>query len=182
MGMAVPTYWTAEMVRQLPDDGRRSEVVHGELLVTPAPRFDHQLLVSRLALALGGFLEREPVGIVLTSPADISWGRDVLVQPDVFVVSREEARSRDWSRIRTLLLVIEVLSPGTARADRFTKRHRYQEAGVPRYWVVDGDGQRVEVWTPAAELPVIETERVVWHPAGASEAFTLDLAEVFRAV
>lgn len=182
MGMAVPTYWAAEMVRQLPDDGRRYEVVHGELLVTPAPRFDHQLLVSRLALALGGYLEREPVGIVLTSPADISWGRDVLVQPDVFVVSREEAKGRDWSRIRTLLLVIEVLSPGTARADRFTKRRRYQEASIPLYWIVDGEGQRVEVWTPAAEVPVIETERVTWHPAGASEAFTLELAGVFRAV
>ena len=182
MGMAVPTYWTAEMVRQLPDDGRRHEVVHGELLVTPAPRFDHQLLVSRLALALGGYLEREPVGIVLTSPADISWGRDVLVQPDVFVVSGEEAKSRDWSRIRTLMLVIEVLSPGTARADRFTKRRRYQEASIPLYWIVDGEGQRVEVWTRAAEVPVIETERVMWHPAGAAEALTLELAEVFRAV
>ena len=39
MGMAAPTYWTAEMVRQLPDDGNRYEVVYGELLVTPAPRW-----------------------------------------------------------------------------------------------------------------------------------------------
>src|SRR2546422_499286 len=38
MGMAAPTYWTAEMVRQLPDDGNRYEVVYGELLVTPACR------------------------------------------------------------------------------------------------------------------------------------------------
>jgi hypothetical protein len=52
MGMAAPTYWTAEMVRQLPDDGNRYEVVRGELLVTPSPRFDHQLLVSRLAVAI----------------------------------------------------------------------------------------------------------------------------------
>lgn len=182
MGMAVPTYWTAEMVRQLPDDGKRYEVVYGELLVTPAPRFDHQLLVSRLALALGRYLEREPVGIVLTSPADISWGRDVLVQPDVFVVTTEEARTREWSRIRSLLLVAEVLSPGTGRADRFAKRRRYQEAGVPAYWVVDGDGRRVEVWTPEAELPVIETARLTWRPDGAAEAFTLELAELFRPV
>src|SRR5881398_1100629 len=91
MGMAAPTYWTAEMVRQLPDDGNRYEVVYGELLVTPAPRFDHQLLVSRLFLPLGNYLAHEPVGIVLTSPADISWGRDVLVQPDLFVVPFAEA-------------------------------------------------------------------------------------------
>ena len=182
MGMAAPTYWTAEMVRHLPDDGNRYEVVFGELLVTPAPRLDHQLLVSRLAVAIAKYLEQEPVGVMLTSPADISWGRDVLVQPDVFVVPREEAASHEWSRIRTLLLVVEVLSPSTARADRFTKRRRYQEAEVPWYWVVDGEEQRVEVWTPGAELPAIEAERLVWRPAGAGQPFTLALAELFRPV
>ena len=182
MGMAAPTYWTAEMVRQLPDDGNRYEVVHGELLVTPAPRFDHQLLVSRLAVAIAKYLEREPVGLMLTSPADISWAPDVLVQPDVFVIPRSEAASREWSRIRTLLLVAEVLSPSTARADRFTKRHRYQEAGVPLYWLVDGDEQCVEVWTPDAELPVIEKHQLVWFPVGAGQAFTLALEELFRPV
>ena len=182
MGMAAPTYWTAEMVRQLPDDGNRYEVVYGELLVTPAPRFDHQLLVSRVAVAIATYLEREPVGLMLTSPADISWGLDVLVQPDVFVIPHNEARTRDWSRIRSLLLVIEVLSPSTARADRFTKRHRYQHAGVPLYWIVNGEAQRVEVWTPDAELPTIESQRLVWHPAGAGQPFTLELADLFRPV
>ena len=182
MGMAAPTYWTAEMVRQLPDDGNRYEVVHGELLVTPAPRLDHQLLVTRASIALGNYLALEPVGIVLTSPADISWGRDVLVQPDVFVIPHDEARTHDWSRIRSLLLVVEVLSPSTARADRFTKRRRYQEAGVPLYWIVDGEEQRVEVWTPGAQLPVIESDRLVWHPAGAGQPFTLALADLFRPV
>ena len=182
MGMAAPTYWTAEMVRQLPDDGNRYEVVHGELLVTPAPRFNHQLLVTRIVVPIATYLAHEPVGIVLTSPADISWGRDVLVQPDVFVVTREEAKSREWTRIRSLLLVVEVLSPSSTRADRFTKRHRYQEAGVALYWIVNGAEQRVEVWTPESELPVIETERLVWHPVGAGQAFTLALAELFRPV
>ncbi len=37
MGMAVPLFYTAEMVRALPDDGKRYETVHGELLVSPAP-------------------------------------------------------------------------------------------------------------------------------------------------
>jgi Uma2 family endonuclease len=182
MGMAAPTYWTAEMVRRLPDDGNRYEVVYGELLVTPAPRFDHQLLVTRLTVAIGDYLAREPIGIVLTSPADISWGRDVLVQPDVFVVSPDEAKAREWSSIRSLLLVAEVLSPSTSRADRFTKRRRYQEAGVPVYWIVDGVEQRVEVWEGAADRPVIATERLVWTPAGAGRAFTLELTELFRPV
>lgn len=182
MGMAAPNYWTAEMVRQLPDDGNRYEVVYGELLVTPAPRFDHQLLVSRLFFALAKYLEQEPLGILLTSPADISWGRDVLVQPDVFVIPRAEAATRDWAQLRTLLVVVEVLSPSTTRADRFTKRRRYQEAGVPLYWIVDGDEQRVEVWTPDAELPVIKTDQLIWRPAGAGKTFSLPLAELFGPV
>src|SRR5882724_1070055 len=72
MGMAAPVYYTADMVRALPDDGNRYEVVYGELLVTPSPRPWHQVLVYRLSLAIGNYLERQPVGFVLSSPADIS--------------------------------------------------------------------------------------------------------------
>ncbi len=68
MGMPAPRYYTAEMVRDLPDDGNRYEVVYSELLVTPAPRLWHQVLVQRLTVALDGYLRTEPVGVVLTAP------------------------------------------------------------------------------------------------------------------
>jgi Uma2 family endonuclease len=71
MGMAAPVYYTAEMVRALPDDGNRYETVHGELLVTPAPKLWHQEIVMRLSRALADYLDRNPVGHVLTSTADI---------------------------------------------------------------------------------------------------------------
>ena len=48
MGMAAPIYYTADMVRALPGDGNRYETVHGELLVTPAPRLPHQHLLADL--------------------------------------------------------------------------------------------------------------------------------------
>jgi Uma2 family endonuclease len=182
MGMAAPLYYTADMVRALPDDGNRYEVVYGELLVTPSPRLWHQVLVQRLSQSLGNYLERERVGVLLNAPADISWGLDVLVQPDVFVAAVPEARTLTWNKVRTLLLVAEVLSPSTARADRFLKRLRYREAGVPLYWVVDGDEQSVEIWTPADDFPRVEREALVWHLAGVREPFTLALEELFRPV
>jgi Uma2 family endonuclease len=74
--------------------------------------------VHRLSLAIELYLRAEPVGQVLSSPADIFWGPDVLVQPDVFVVLVEEARMLSWSSMRTLLLVAEVLSPSSTRGDR----------------------------------------------------------------
>lgn len=182
MGMAAPTYYTADMVRALPDDGNRYEVVHGELLVTPAPRFWHQEIVRRLVLGLSAYTARESVGHVIASPADISWSGDVLVQPDVFVADLTEARTLDWSRMRHLLLAVEVLSPSSARADRFTKRRLYQEVGVPAYWIVDADHRFVEVWTPTATFPAVERDRVTWRPPGAGAPFVLGIAELFQPI
>jgi Uma2 family endonuclease len=182
MGMAAPIYYTAEMVRALPDDGNRYEVVHGELLVTPAPRLWHQEIIGRLLRALGDYLDHEVVGHVLASPADISWGPDVLVQPDLFVARLDQVRTLDWTRVTDLLLAIEVLSPASTRADRFTKRRLYQEQRIPVYWAVDGDERTVEVWTPDARFPTVERERLTWRPAGVERPFTLALADLFRPI
>ena len=180
MGMASPVYYTAEMVRDLPEDGNRYEVVAGELLVTPAPRAWHQILMIRLVRALGDYLDRHPVGQVLSSPADISWSPADLVQPDIFVVPMGEARTLDWAQMKRLMLVAEILSPTTARADRFTKRRLYQQAKVPLYWIVDGEQQRVEVWTPEGQTPDIVTRELVWRPESAVAALMLSLDDLFR--
>jgi Uma2 family endonuclease len=180
MRMAAPIYYTADMVRALPNDGNKYELVYGELLVTPAPRPWHEVIQVRLLNALADYLKVERVGQIFGPLGDISWDVDVLVSPDVFVVPLEQARTLDWSQMQDLILVAEILSPSTARYDRFTKRRRYQEAGVPLYWVVDGDERQVEVWTPGAVFPTVERERLLWQPAGATQSFTLPLAELFR--
>ncbi len=180
MGMVAPVYYTADMVRALPDDGKRYETVYGELLVTPAPRAWHQEVLQRLNRRLDDFLSESAVGPLFLSPADISWSHDTLVQPDLFVVDLEEARTMEWTEMQTLLLVIEVLSPTTARYDRFTKRRLYQEVHIPAYWIVDPDTRSLEVWTPHDELPQAERERAVWHPPSAAEPLVVDLHELFR--
>jgi len=183
MGMAAPTYYTADMVRQMPDDGNKYEVVHGELLVTPAPRLWHQVLAQRFSAALGEYLEHEPVGHVFATRSDISWGlEDVLVEPDVLVAPLDHVRTLDWAEIRHLLLAVEILSPSSVRYDRFTKRLLYQEHGVPLYWIVDGDAHSVELWRPEDRFPQIERERLVWHPVGAATPFNLELEELFKPI
>ena len=182
MGMPatlLPEFWTAEMVRALPDDGNRYETVHGELLVSPSPRMWHEIVVRRLGKALDRYLERETVGMVLYGKSDISWGPDSLVEPDLFVAPLNELRTLDWAKVQTLLLVAEVLSPSTQRHDRFTKRRLYQEVGIPLHWIVDADAHQVQVWTPGAVFPVIERERITWQPQGAASACTIELAELF---
>ncbi len=182
MPAALDRFYTREEVLAFPEDGNRYELVHGELLVTPAPRARHQRVAFRLARTLADWVERHHLGEVWLSPADISWGGvpDVLVQPDVFVAPPEVRRDADWIDITQLSLVIEVLSPTTARYDRFTKRRLYQEMRVPLYWLIDIDQRRAEVWTPEATFPVIETQSLAWQPAGASEAFILELATLLQ--
>lgn len=175
----VPEYFTAEMVRALPDDGNRYEVVRGELLVSPAPRLMHQLIHSRLFLGLGLYCEQHGHGRVMSSPADISWSEDSLVQPDLFVIPPDLMATRRWSDIRSLSLVVEILSPSTAKHDRFQKRKYYQENGVPTLWLVDGEKEHVEVWTPEALFPQVETVRLTWRPVERAAPLEIDVAALF---
>ena len=82
--------------------------------------------------------------------------------------------------MKNLLLVIEILSPSTARNDRFTKRRLYQEQHVPLYWIVDADQREVEVWRPDLEFPETESEQLVWRPRQAASPFALELDHLFK--
>ncbi len=180
MGLAAPVYWTADMVRKLPDDGRKYECVYGELLVSPAPRVWHETVVTRLLLSLTEYARHYQTYHVFGFRSDISWSVDTLVQPDVFVVPIEESLALSWDSMKRLQVAIEVLSPWSRRADRFTKRRLYQDVHVPTYWMVDADAHEVEVWTPEVRFPTVEHERVVWRPAGATIPCVIELAELFR--
>lgn len=176
--------WTAEAVRALPDDGKRYELIDGELVVTPAPRYAHQRAVLRLLLLFESWFREVPSLEVLMSPADISLGEDEILQPDVFVYATSDRHPvRDWRDISALLLVVEVLSPTTARYDRQLKRRRYQRAGVPEYWVVDLDARLIERWRPSDERPEILTNQLRWTPNPDQTAcLTIDLSSFFTQI
>lgn len=184
MGMPQATGgWTADMVRALPDDGQRYEVVDGELLVTPSPRHDHQRAVREIAFALHQYVERQGVGEVLFSPSDIELDSRSMVQPDVFVFGLLDGRiARGWNSGAPLLLVVEVLSPGTARADRTIKRKRYQRAGIPEYWIVDLDDRVIEVWRPGDSRAAAVAHTLEWRPRAAGDVFSLYLPDFFAKV
>ena len=176
--------WTAQMVRALPDDRNRFEVIDGELFVTPAPSWTHQRAVGELLVRIATYLRGQTWGEVVTSPADISFHEDMLVQPDLFVVpiGSDKRRVRHWPDIRALLLAVEVLSPSTARADRQVKRRLYQREGVAEYWIIDLDARVVERWRPEDDRPEILTTTLTWQPQLAAAPFELDLVEFFDGV
>lgn len=178
-----PVRWTRAMLEALPDDGQRHEIIDGVHYVTPSPAARHQFVVTRLLVELALWLERHPVGWVLTSPSDIELADDTIVQPDVLVLPRTSERPpRDWKSAGLPILAIEVLSPSTRSRDRIVKRLRYQRAGIAEYWIVDFESRLVERWRPADERPEIMTATLRWHPAGASAPLDIGLAPIFDAV
>jgi Uma2 family endonuclease len=179
MGMpALAVYVTAAEVLALPPALGRQEAVHGELLVTPAPRKPHQRIVWRLARLLEPYVAAWDLGEVFGLPVDLVFGPDSVVEPDVVVLKRGQERV-ELTALSAALLVIEVVSPSSARQDRFSKRRLYQEAGIPAYWIVDAESELVEVWTPDAAFPEIIRDTIRWHPPGAGEDFILQLAGLF---
>jgi Uma2 family endonuclease len=175
--------WTREQVLALPDDGKRYELVDGELLVSPSPRPLHQLAVAVLYDRLRPYVRAHRLGTLLFSPADLDLRSGQLLQPDLFVLQPFANRPlREWTEAGTPLLVVEVLSPSTARFDRLTKRRRYQRSGIPTYWIVDLDARLVEVWTPADEAPAIIDGALGWQPDRDVAGLSIDLEECFREI
>lgn len=184
--MPMPTAtqrWTADEVRALPRRGRHHEVVDGALLVNPPPSWDHQAAVLELAMRLRAYLRECVAGAVLVAPAAVAFDSFTLVEPDVLVVPLVDGRRpRNWEAVGRLLLVAEVVSPGSARADRVVKRRLYQRQGVDEYWVVDIHARLVERWRPADERPEVLTERLEWRPQMEHPSLVLDLPAYFAEV
>lgn len=183
-GMAMPDTagrWTREMVLALPDDGQRYELFDGQLLVTPAPVPRHQLAVQALADRLSPYIRSHRIGFLLTSPADLDLGGDQLSQPDLFVLPALPPDRLSWRGTPNPVLVVEVLSPGSARGDRLVKRRRFQRAGIPEFWILDLDARVVERWRPQDERPEILDERLEWRPI-AAEPLVFELGPLFSEV
>jgi Uma2 family endonuclease len=169
------------MVLALPEDGNRYELFDGELLVTPAPTGPHQVALMRLYDAIAPYVRAQQLGSTLWSPADLRLGGEQLSQPDLFVVPRLPP-GLDWADFPDPILIVEVISPSSARFDRTVKRRRFQRAGISEYWIVDLDARVVERWRPADERPEILDELLRWEPPGAGAPLEVGLPGLFRSI
>lgn len=176
--------WTVEEVLLLPDDGNRYEVVDGELLVTPSPDVRHEVASVELFHRLNGYVRREHIGTLFVSRGDVFFrGGERFVQPDLFLVPlTTEQLPSAWRDVGTPTLVVEILSPSTAHADRVIKRRAYQDEGVSEYWIVDLDARLIERWRPGDDRGELLSTVLEWNPAGASAPFSIDLVDYFSQI
>lgn len=134
--------------KSLPEsETNRYELMEGELIVVPSPNIYHQRVSGKLEFLLRDFVEKNKLGEIFDAPCDVHLGENV-AQPDILFVSNEHSYVIIKEEIKGAPdLVIEILSPATAKRDRTYKKVLYARYGVREYWIVDPEEKVIEVLT-----------------------------------
>lgn len=174
--------YTREDFYSLPEstDGKRYELIDGDLIVSPSPDYFHARIVQNVNYLLDHFVRQNNLGVVLCSPYDIELTENFIVVPDLIYISnkRQSIITRRNAQGAPDLLV-EVHSPSNASRDRGVKRKRYQQYGVREYWMVDPDKR---------SLTVCDFDKDVERVYGEADTFdcpslpglTVTVADVFK--
>jgi Uma2 family endonuclease len=131
----------------LPDDGKRYEIIGGELSMTPAPSTRHQEIQTRLSALLFIHVDKHSLGTIYSSPTDLALSLVDVVQPDILFVAQNRSHIIAEKNIVGIPnLIVEILSPFSTKRDHEEKLDLYQRHALPEYWIVDPENQTVEVF------------------------------------
>src|SRR5690348_7675204 len=134
------------MIAADPHGHRYETSPEGVLSVMPPPDYEHAVIATRIMawlITAGWPLDQvtQAVGLRIPGPDGGVGGRI----PDLVIWGKAQPQARTvWLPVTDVVLVIEIISPGSEAADTLTKRREYAGAGIPGYWTVDRDpGQTV---------------------------------------
>ena len=129
------------------DDETRYEIIEGELTVVPAPSTEHQDISRNLEFILWGYVKKNGLGVMYHAPVDLVLDEQNVVQPDIVFISNKNRAIIQKQAIKgTPDLLIEILSPSSAKRDRCFKKALYEKFKVEEYWLVDPKHKRIEVF------------------------------------
>jgi len=133
----------AEFLAQ-PETMDKQELLNGVVIVSPAPIPAHQQIARAVFRLLD---ELTSDGELIFAPSDVHLGDDV-VQPDIFwIADGGQCGIVDGQYWRGAPdLIVEILSPATAKYDRGAKYDLYQREGVREYWIIDPAMKTLEVY------------------------------------
>jgi Uma2 family endonuclease len=119
---------------------RRWELSEGTLIMSPRPQLIHQEISKRLTRLLDDHL---PAGMRVLPEIEVTTSSSYppsVRGPDIVVI-HERAFEPDSTRVHAadVVLVVEIVSPGSRRMDTVMKLHEYAKAGIEHYWIVDAE-------------------------------------------
>lgn len=151
--MSLPTmhqHMTAREFAALPVGPPYSQLVEGELIFMASPTRQHQKIVLETGFRIRAYLEAHPIGEVYLAPSDVELDGGNVFEPDIYYVSRERVGIlTDQGATGAPDLIVEVLSPSTAKLDLEKKRAVYLRSGVRELWFI---------WPVRSEIVVVRTD------------------------
>lgn len=163
--MAATTRATATEadLRRMPNDGRKYELVDGEIRVSPAGTRHGQVCVN-LLLRLGGFAKKRRLGHVFDSSTGFRLPDGNVRSPDLSFVARgryKAERVPDGFSDLVPDLAVEVLTPDDRARAVLDKVGEYLQAGVRLVLVVDPKRERAAVYRSLTDVTNLRPEDVV---------------------
>jgi Uma2 family endonuclease len=139
--------YTYQDYLDLPEDGKRYEVIDGELIMAPAPDTGHQDVSGDLFVDLKIFVKKNKRGKVYCAPTAVVLNEHNVVQPDLLFISNERKHIITEKNISGAPdLIIEIVSPSSGYYDLVEKKEIYGRFGVQEYWIVDPKKQWLEIY------------------------------------
>jgi len=139
--------FTYDDYRQLPDDGKRYEIIDGELYRATSPTSNHQRIAGNFFGAFFIYLKSHPIGEIFQTPLEVFFSSTNIAQPDLMFISKSRLDIIKPTQIKGAPdLVIEVLSPTTEKRDRTVKLKMYAKFGVREYWMAKEKTATVEIF------------------------------------
>jgi Uma2 family endonuclease len=167
------------------DDGKRYELIEGELFVSSAPGLPHQAVLHKLQLRLGNYLEANPIGQLAPGPGAVFSNYDAVI-PDLVFVSNAKSNSivANHRFVAAPELVVEIVSPGSENRNRDlkAKRRLYAKYGVQEYWIVDSENRSVLIFrlrdTGLEEVSILRNNDGITSPL--LPGLVIKLSDLFK--
>ena len=138
---------TWDDIKDWPEDAGRTEIVDGELVMSPTPATRHQRICTRLGIRLGSYVEEHNLGEFLSSPMHVILAPHVHYEPDLCFISKQRLHIVKEKFIDGPPdLTIEVISESNRTHDTVVKFQHYARYGVAEYWLVDPRDNEISTW------------------------------------
>lgn len=127
---------------RLMGDLNHYELVAGKIVMTPPAAWEHAEIEAKVIRIFGDFVAKQNLGKVFGSSAGYELPSGDTLEPHASFISRERWSKGPQPRRGQFLrivpsLIVEIVSPATARRDRLEKKRIYEENGVNEYWLID---------------------------------------------
>ena len=127
------------------DDGHLYEIIHGKIYNMAQPHSGHIITGGNVSSIFRNFLKGKKCKVFPDGMRLVLKNEDVNLRPDVMIVCNRDI-IKDNGIHGVPDLIVEVLSPSTAKNDRNFKKNLYEKIGVKEYWLISPVEKFIEVY------------------------------------